>query len=441
MIFLLIISGSSGFAQVSGKFSIGKKKDKIKLEHANELEGAPRNGEKVNILRGNVAFSQKGALMYCDSAYHYKKRNSIDAFGNVRINQGDSITLTGNTLNYNGDSKLAIVKGNVVLKDRKMTLTTDALNYDMRNKLASYNTGGKMIDKDNTLTSQNGSYSTESKTLYFKKNVKVVNTKQGFSLTGDTLEYNTISKMITYRGPTTIVNKDGTITANYGEYNTRDSSSVIQGESRVKSGNFLLTADHMQYNGDKKPGLAKGHVRMVSEKDNIVIEGDEAYYWKNSGVSKVFGHPLMKSISGTDTLFLTADTLVSFDNPDKSQRKLFAYKNTKIFRKDLQGKCDSLLYNFSDSTIYFFNDPVLWNAGNQMFADSINIQLANKKISQMNMNINSFIISKDSLKNFNQIKGRKMTAFFKDNSISKIDVKGNGESIYFALENDTALVG
>jgi lipopolysaccharide export system protein LptA len=429
------------FFALATSAAYAQKKDKIKLDHANELEGDKRNGEKVNILRGNVAFSQKGAKMYCDSAYQYKKRNSIDAFGNVKVNQGDSITLTGNTLNYNGDTKIAIVKGNVVLKDKKMTLTTDALNYDMKNKLASYTTGGKVRDENNTLTSEIGNYSTETKTLYFKKNVKVINTKQDFSLSGDTLEYNTLSKMITYRGPTTIINKEGTITSNYGYYNTIDSSSVIQDQSKVKSGNFLLTADNMKYNGKTKPGVASGNVVMVSEKDNIIIEGDKAYYWESTGLSKIFGHPLMKSISGKDTLFLTADTLISIDVPGKNQRKLYAYNNTKIFRKDLQGKCDSLVYNFSDSTIYFFNDPVLWNGGNQIFADSINIQLANKQISRMNMNINSFIISKDSLRNFNQIKGRRMTALFHDNSISRVDVNGNGESIYFALENDSALVG
>jgi lipopolysaccharide export system protein LptA len=430
------LTSNSAFAQKK------EKKERIKLEHANELEGDKRNGEKVNILRGNVIFSQKGAMMYCDSAYQYKKRNSIDAFGNVRMNQGDTINLTGNTLNYNGDTKMALVKGNVVLRDRKMTLTTDALTYDMKNKLASYTTGGKIKDENTTLTSQIGNYATDTKTLHFKKNVKAVNPKQGFSLSGDTLEYNTITKIVTYRGPTTIISKTDTIySKSWGEYNTVDSSSAIEGQSKVTSGSFILNADKMHYSETRKSGVAKGNVRMVSEKDDIIIEGDEAYYWEKKGISKVFGHPVMKSISGDDTLFLTADTLISFDNPEKNQRKLYAYRNTKIFRKDLQGKCDSLLYNFSDSTIYFFNDPVLWNAGNQMFADSINIQLANKRISRMNMNVNSFIISKDSLKNFNQIKGRKMIALFDTVSITRVDVKGNGESIYFALENDSALVG
>jgi len=436
LLIVLAIFASTSFAQKK------EKKERIKLEHANELEGDKRNGEKVNILRGNVIFSQKGAMMYCDSAYQYKKRNSIDAFGNVKINQGDTISLTGNTLNYNGDTKIAIVKGNVVMRDRKMTLTTDALTYDMKNKLASYNTGGKIKDENTTLTSQIGNYATDTKTLYFKKNVKAVNPKQGFSLTGDTLEYNTITKIVTYRGPTTIVNNEGTIySKTTGEYNTRDSSSVIVGQSKVTSGNFLLTANKMHYSENRKSGIATGNVRMYSEKDDIIIEGDEAYYWEKKGISKVFGHPVMKSISGSDTLFLTADTLISIDNPIKNQRKLYAFHNAKIFRKDLQGKCDSLVYNFSDSTIYFFNDPVLWNGGNQMFADSINIQLANKKVKQMNMNINSFIISKDSMRNFNQIKGRKMTAFFDSSSINRVLVKGNGESIYFALENDSALVG
>jgi lipopolysaccharide transport protein LptA len=425
-------------------FSYSQKKEKIELIRANELTNG--NEEGLAIFRGNVQFKQKATLLFCDSAYFYNskkninKQNVIDAYGHVRINQGDTIILTGNTMHYDGNTKIAIVKGNVVLKDRKMTLTTDELTYDMNAKLASYKVGGKIRDENNTVTSQIGIYNTANKTLYFKKDVRVVNIKESFNLSGDTLEYNTENKIVTFRGPTKIVSQESVLYADHGEYNTIDKKVVVPGKPKVESGDYTLTGDHIFYDEDQKIGIVTGNVVMVSTKNNIIINGDIAHYG-SKGTSKIFGKPVMKHISSKDTLFLTADTLISIDNENKDQRRILAFNHTKIFRPDLQGKCDSLVYNFSDSTIYFYSDPVLWNEGNQIIADSINIQLANQEISRMNLNINSFIISEDTLKNYNQVKGKKMTAFFTKNELTKVDVRGNGESIYFALEEDSVLVG
>jgi hypothetical protein len=113
---------------------------------------------------------------------------------------------------------------------------------------------------------------------------------------------------------------------------------------------------------------------------------------------------------------------------------LLAYHNVRIFKKDLQGRADSLVYVASDSILYFYRNPVLWTEENQMTADSIRILLEHKKISRIYMVSNAFVASEDSLKNYNQIKGRKMTAFFEGKNIHHVIVKGNGESIYYALQ-------
>ena len=157
--------------------------------------------------------------------------------------------------------------------------------------------------------------------------------------------------------------------------------------------------------------------------------------------TKVWGNGLMKSIVDKDTFFLKADTLISINDSVRKNRKLTAIKHVKIFKSDLQGKCDSLVYNLIDSTINFFRDPVLWADKSQMNGDSIKIQMAKNKIDKLYLRVNSFIISRDSIDNYNQIKGKKITAYFKENKIQKVDVNGNGESIYFATENDTTLVG
>jgi hypothetical protein len=75
-----------------------------------------------------------------------------------------------------------------------------------------------------------------------------------------------------------------------------------------------------------------------------------------------------------------------------------------------------------------------------MLADSIHIQMANNRISKMFLKTNSFVISQDSLKNFNQIKGRRMTTYFAENKVSSVFVEGNAESLYFALDEGDSLV-
>ncbi|HEX8547333.1 MAG TPA: OstA-like protein, partial [Cytophagaceae bacterium] len=379
-------------------------------------------------------------LMYCDSAYQYSKKNGLEAFGHVRIVQGDSVTVTGNTLTYNGDTKNAIVKGNVVFKDRSATLTTDVLEYNLSTKLATYTTGGVIRDQKNTLTSQIGHYDSKSKFFYFVKNVKVVNPQ--FTLVSDTLDYNTRTKIAYFHGPSKIISQDGVIYADKGEYNTQQAVSNFKGKAKVESGSYTLTGDNLFYDEKNRRGVVKNNVKVVSPKDNIIIEGDMAYYWGNKGTSKIFGRTLMKNImAGGDTLYITADTMLSVDNNIPSQKRMFAYNNVRIYRADLQGRSDSLVYNFADSSIYFYDDPVLWSETSQILADSININMVNQKIHKMNMSVNSFIISEDTLKNFNQVKGKKMTAFFANSKINKVDINGNGESLYFALEGDSAIVG
>jgi lipopolysaccharide export system protein LptA len=251
-----------------------------------------------------------------------------------------------------------------------------------------------------------------------------------------------VSKVAYFKGPTKIVGKSGDLYTVNGTYNTITQQSRFIGRTTIDYDKYTLTGDSVYYDKKKEIGIARINVELVAKEDSTIIEGDIGTYDGKKGISKVYGKPVMKNIVSGDTLFLTADTLISVDDTAKRSRKLYAYHNVKIFKSDLQGKCDSLLYNFTDSTIYFYRNPVLWNSGNQMLADSIHIQMANNKISKMFLKTNSFVISQDSINNFNQIKGRRMTAYFADNKVSSVFVDGNAESLYFALdEGDSLLMG
>ncbi|MCB2379774.1 hypothetical protein LGH70_19415 [Hymenobacter sp. BT635] len=412
------------------------------LPGTQKLVGGTFNGVEIRKLIGNVSFKQGTTLLYCDSAYQYLEKNALEAFSNVRIIQNDTVTITGDHATYDGDTRKARMTGNVVMRDPRMTLTTNLLDYDLNKNLAYYSTGGHLVDPENTLDSQFGYYNTTSKVFSFKRNVKLV-TKEN-NIDTDTLQYNTVSKIAYFFGPTRITGKQGNLYAENGTYNTRTKVSNFQRNARIETPNYLLGGDKLIYDEARQYGVATGHVSMTSKKDNIVLRGDVGRYWRGTGRAKVYGgSPVMRNISDNDTLYLAADTLVSVEGrpPKNEAGVLYAYPKVKIFRTDLQGRCDSLTYDRQDSIIYLNKRPVLWTDQNQLTADSMEIRQRRKKIDQMRLYANSFIIGQDTIRNYNQVKGRNMIAYFVNNKIKKVDVLGNAESIYYALEGDTAVTG
>jgi lipopolysaccharide export system protein LptA len=182
---------------------------------------------------------------------------------------------------------------------------------------------------------------------------------------------------------------------------------------------------------------AKNNVIMTSKEENTTLYGDDGQYDRRTGIAKIYGHAYIAKVTDDDdTLFLSADTLISIENSDPSKKRVIAYPNVRIFKSDMQGAADSLVYFPSDSTLILYNQPVLWSADNQMTSDTIRINLVNKNIDKVYLLSNSFVISQDTLKNFNQIKGRKMVAHFRGRHIHHVDVSGNGESIYYALQEE-----
>jgi lipopolysaccharide export system protein LptA len=203
----------------------------------------------------------------------------------------------------------------------------------------------------------------------------------------------------------------------------------------MESPSYKIKGDSYFIDDVKKIYKVKGHVAMTSKAENLTVFGDDGFYDKKKGVSKVFGNAYVAKVADDgDTLFLSADTLVSIENKDSKKKRLLAYHSVKIFKNDMQGIADSLVYQSADSTLYFFHDPVLWSEDNQMTADSIHMLLKNKNISRIYMVGNSFVVSIDSLKDYNQIKGRRMTTYFENKKIHHVVVEGNGETIYYVLE-------
>jgi lipopolysaccharide export system protein LptA len=415
---------------------------RVKLKQADKLKGGVIGDERFERLQGNVIFVQNTTTIYCDSAHFYKKKNSLTAFGHVRIVDGDSVTITARRLEYDGNEKRAKLREDVVFtKLEQATLYTNFLDFDRPKNVALYFNGGRLVDSINVLTSRKGYFDLNTDMASFKKDVNVKN--PDYTMKSDSLQYNSRTKIIFFRTRTTVIDKDSaSFVYEGGQYDTKAKRSDLK-LGVAENDEYKMLGNTYELDDVNKIYKVRGDVQMISKKENMIIYGQASDAYKGKGITKVYNRAYIAKVSDEgDTLFIRADTLVAIDNKDPKKKRLLAYHNVKIFKKDLQGIADSLEYRSADSTIFFYRNPALWTEGNQMTADSISMLIKNNAIDKIFMVANAFVISKDTLLNFNQIKGRRMTAEFAGKNIRRVVVEGNGESLYYALEEkDNTFMG
>ena len=427
-IFVFIILGTAMDAYAQ------KKVDRIKYK-ADDLFEFRKNGEKIRRLIGNVVFTQKTSTMYCDSSYYYVKDNVMEAFGRVKIID-DSVTITSDRLIYDGQDRTSKLRENVVYTKGDQRLTTEFLDYNMDTEVGNYYNGGKLKDSVNILTSRSGYYYGLEKYAMFYSNV--VLTAPDYVLESDTLRYNTLPKIAITEGKTTITTDDESILhSNGGTFRTKiDQSEFISGT--VETIDYYMEGDELFFDDLKKYYDASGNVTLTAKNDDIVITGDDGYSDKKNGISKVYGNAVMRRFLKKDTLYLAADTLVSIESEYDSAKRILAYNNVRIWKSNLQGLADSATYFLRDSLLFFYRDPIFWNLNNQLEGDTVIMEITEKEIKNMSLLQKAFLATEDTIQNYNQIKGRTMKAIFERSKIDRIYVNGNGESIYYVLdENDS----
>jgi lipopolysaccharide export system protein LptA len=381
-------------------------------------------------LKGNVQLEYEGTMFYCDSAYLYANDN-FDAFGSIRIIKGAEYTLTGETLHFDKASHSANVDNKVILRDRDMTLSTDHLVYNTESEVASYFGGGKIIStRDrNVLTSNKGFYHSKTQTFYFRKDVVLKN--PDYTVESDTLQYNQHSEIAYFYGPTNIKGGKTDLYCENGYYNTKKDQCRFGKNAQVNSENHTLKGDSIFYDGKKRLGEVFRNVSIEDTTSNFIITGQYGLHNEITKESFVTREALLTQIfENSDTIFVHADTLRSM--PDSLDRNIVkAFYGVRIFKTDMQGKCDSLVYSEADSTMKLFKNPVMWSDKSQITGDSIEITTSNGVIKNLVVKGNAFIISEADTGKFNQIKGRRLTGYFTKNVLSRVYIEGNGQLVYF----------
>lgn len=420
---------------------IAQKKEQIHILNSNSLEYNKNIGAGVRRFLGDVAFEHQNATMYCDSAYLYSKQNLIRAYSNVHVSRGDTVHLYGDFMLYNGNTNIGKFRNNVRLENKETTLYTDSLDFNNALNIAYYDVGGKIINEENTLTSIIGYYYANQDMFFFKDSVVV--TTPDYKMYSDTMEYYTKKKITYFKGPTNILSEEDHLYAENGWYKTEEKKFQFNKNAWYQNKEKILKGDSLFYDELNGIGIAIKNIEMIDTTENMILKGNYAYYTKEPESFLITDSTLLIQVSNyTDSLFLHADTIASNYDSSGTYRVLKAYHKVKIFRSDFQSRCDSMVYNFKDSVITMYTDPIIWSEGSQMTAKKVEIHIKNDKIDFFKLMNTAFIVSQKDSVSFDQIRGKEMFGYIKNNQLSRIDVFGNGQTIYFTIdEKENEIVG
>lgn len=421
--FLLMVSLSAAFSQGN----------QIELLGANSLKFDKKLGLDAQRLLGNVRFKHQGALMYCDSAYLYNSSNSLDAFGNVRVVQGDTLTLNSDKLYYDGNTQYVKVRDHVTLQDQDMKLTTHTLDYDRKTGRAVFFDRGIITStqNDNELISCEGIYDSNNSFFYFRDSVVLENPR--YRVETDTLNYGNLDEVAYFKGPTFIFSAKNIIYCENGWYDTKADVSQFNENAYLNNGQQILSGDSLWYSRNDGIGRAYENVAIIDTTERLNIYGDYGEYFELLGKTMITGHAELMQYDELDSLFLHGDTLLAVSDSIAGD-KLYAYHNVKFYRSDMQGSADSVIFDQSDSLIHMLTNPILWADDLQITGDTIQIKSVEGVIENLYVFNNAFMVNKIDTVMYNQIKGKRLTGYFHENDLYKVLINGNGQSLYYAAE-------
>lgn len=425
-----------GFLLLLTNSAVSQEKKRIDILQAGSLIQS-ENIANARRLIDDVIIQHEDLLMYCDSAYTYENTNRVDAFGNVHVNQGDTLHLYAAKIYYDGDRSFAQAISEVVLQNKQVTLYTDTLDYDLDQKIGYYDCGGKIVDSTNTLTSKLGKYYLDQDLAHFTDSV--VGFSKDYTLSSENLQYNTTTKVVFFKGPTTIQDSTNTLYAEDGWYNTETGAADLQKTPSISNKDQLIRAQKLLYDKETGDGQASGDVYIEDFKNRSIVRGNKVIYNDKTKLATVSDSAMFVSYSDTDSLYLHADTLRTLPDTVQDEKIIKAYYGVRFYRNDVQGICDSLLYFTKDSLAQLFYSPVLWSESHQLTADQIDLLQHRDSPDELHLFKNSFIISELDTSRYDQIKGKNMTGYVIDNELNYIDVDGNGQTLYYARENNSII--
>lgn len=389
-------------------------------------------------LNEQVYIVHDGIEMWCDQAFLYTKDNFVKAFGNVRITQGDSLTLLSKYAEYNGNTKFAFASGEVILKEPNSTLTTEKLYFDRNKQQGFYRSGGKVVDTASTLTSRIGRYFAETKRYQFLSDVVLVN--PDYTINTNQLDFYTETGHAYLYGPSTIVSETSTVYSERGFYDTRNDKGHFTKNARIDYENRTVFGDSIYFDQNRSFASATNNIKILDTLNNSIIKGHYAEVFREKDSVFITKRALAITVRDNDSIYIHADTLRITGKPD--HRILKGFYDARIYKSDMSGKADSIYSDEKTGITKMLRNPVMWTGENQMTGDTIHL-LSNtitEKLDSLKVFYNAFLIQKDSA-GYNQIKGDILIGLFTDNELDTININRNAEVIFYTRNENDELVG
>ena len=441
---------------------------RVFLDHADYMHKNER--DSFMILTGNVQFTKGPMVMNCDSAHFFPETESFDAFGNIRMEQGDTLFIYGDELNYDSRERVAYLYADpgkkVRMINRDVTLETDEFTYDMNYEVGYYTTGGVLYDKQNRLTSIEGEYipSTKDANFYLDCHLTSLGKEDTLVIFSDSLYYNTNSHIAKLASPSEIINKRGTIYTTDGLYDTTLDTAALYQRSLVHSPEGRdLTADTIYYDRANGIGRCFGSMLMTDSARQASLQADYGFFNQATDSAYATGRLIIKEYSKGDTLYLhgrqvntyrvldtvevppiPADTLAGTPEIAGYQRidtsnVADLWPRVRFYRSDMQGVCDSMRVTRKDSTLQMYRHPIVWSEERQIFGNTIILHMNDSTIRQAVLPDFGFMAQQLIDNYYNQMSGKKMVADFEDGELKQLFVDGNVELIMYPEENDSTI--
>ena len=418
--------------------------NRVYLIHSDMLSYDQYKNPDAQILNGHVQFKHNGAKLFCDSAHFYEASNSFEAFGNVKMYQGDTLTLFSDYAYYDGNEQMAEARFNVVLTHRKSKLYTDSLNFDRLYNIGYFFEGGKLVDNGSVRTADWGEYDTKTRMAVFNYDVRLRNKK--FYLTSDTLYYDTGKSLAHVIGPSNITSGNSHIYTENGYYNTKTDYSELFGRSVMKDKGKSVIGDSVYYDSKTGTSEAFGNVIYTDSINKNKLTGDYCWYDENTGYAMATKRAVAIDFSQKDSLYMHADTfkIYTFNiNTDSVYRKIHAYNHVRAYRIDVQAVCDSLVYNSKDSCMTMYRDPIVWNGNQQLLGEEIKVFMKDSTVNRAHVIGQALSVEQmpDTI-HYNQISSKEMLAYFNNGELNEVESIDNVQIIYYPIDDsDSTIIG
>lgn len=447
------------FAFIISSISHAQQRRKIQIAYSGDLVINEAEHPGATILTRDdsqqVHIKHQGIDMWCDRAFHYKNDNFVEAYGNVRVKQGDTINMVSKYVEYSGITQLAFASGDVVLTDPTSVIKSDTLWMNRVTQQAYYKSGGTVVrDTSGTITSQIGRYYMSQKKYQFVQNVKLVNPE--YVIDTDRLDYYTETGNAYLFGPSTITGENNKIYCERGFYDTTNDTGYFLKKSRIDYDDRVIEGDSLYFDRNRSYASATNNFKLTDTINDLIVKGHHAEVFRDKDSVFVTKKALAISLIENDSIYIHSDTLMVTGKPE--HRITRAYYNAKWYKTDLSGKADSIHVDHKAGLTQLINlqrfapkdnfsarhHPILWNIDNQMTGDSIHLISNQKtnKLDSLKVFNNAFVISKDTIGNgFQQMSGKELFGLFKNNELKIIDIIKNAESVYYMYNDKNELVG